>query len=190
VTVAGRVTVPDARPPGGEWPQAAADAGLLFFRHDRFELWDPRRQVVVRTFVADRIGYPGPVYGNLLASCTGRCRALRLTDLRTGATRRVRAPAGTTFEMPAAGFAPDGNTLAIPAAGRLALIDVRTARTRVVAASRVAPPYYFVAWSASGRQVFISGGNRRRTIVRFRLGDARAHQLPVRIGRFYGMAAL
>jgi hypothetical protein len=51
-------------------------------------------------------------------------------------------------------------------------------------------PYYFVAWARSGRQVFISDGNRRRTILRYRLGDARAHQLSVRVGRFYGMAAL
>lgn len=110
--------------------------------------------------------------------------------MRTGAARRIRAPAGTDVQMLAAAFPPDGNTLGIPARGRLALIDVDRGTTRIVPDSRVAAPYYFVAWAASGRQVFISGGDRRRTILRYRLGDARAHQLPVRAGRFYGMAAL
>jgi hypothetical protein len=190
VAAAGRITVPDARPPGGQWPQAATNAGLLFFRRGRFELWDPRRRVVLRTFPPSRIGYPGPAYGDLLASCTGRCGALRLTDVRTGAARRVRAPAGTTFEITAAAFAPDGNTLGIPAGGRLALVDVHRGTIRLVEGSRVRPPYYYVAWAASGHDVFLTGGDRRRTIVEYRVGDKRAHPLPVRVGRFYGMAAL
>lgn len=60
VTAAGGVTVPDARPPAGSAPRRPADAGLLFFVHHCFGLWGLRRRVVVRTFPADRIGYPGP----------------------------------------------------------------------------------------------------------------------------------
>jgi hypothetical protein len=48
-----------------------------------------------------------------------------------------------------------------------------------------------IAWSSTGDEVFLSGGERfkGRMIVRYRLGDELAAPLHVEVGDFYGMAA-
>ncbi len=203
VTAGGRVTVPDVRPPGGRWPQRALVSGLLLStggREDAFALWDPVRRTIVRRWPARALGDLGPAYGDVLASCPRPCRSLRLTDVSTGVRRAVPAPQGLAFEVAAAAFSPDGRRLAVPvrrrdagadAARRLALVDLAQATPEVVPGSHVRPGYTFVAWSASGRQVYITGGERfgERTIVAYSPGAARARELDVAVGDFYGMAA-
>jgi hypothetical protein len=192
----GRVTVPDVRPPPRHWPERAFTGGRLLFagRHD-FVLWDASSGTTVRRMPYEAVGDVGPAHGDLLASCPQPCRSLRLTDVRAGGRRELAAPPGVRVEVGLAAFSPDGRWLAVPVAGdghQLALVDVAGGGVRVVPGSRVPPGYTFVDWSADGREVFITGGERlrRRTIVAYRLGDPRARQLDVAVGDFYGMAAL
>jgi hypothetical protein len=142
VTVSGRVTAPDVRPPGGRWPQAALRSGLLLDGRDRWLLWSPVTRRVVRRWPLAALGFVGAAHGDLLASCAGACAALRLTGARTGAQRVVRAPGGARFEIFGASFAPAGEALAVPVrsrgAVRLGIVDVGRKRVRVVAGSRAA----------------------------------------------------
>ncbi len=204
MTAGGRVTVAGVRPPGGRWPQRALASGLLLSTggaEHAYTLWDPVTRTVVRRLPGRAIGELGPAYGDVLASCPAPCRTLRLTDVRTGARRDVPAPRGFRFEAWTAAFSPDGRRLAIPVrrvgAGEraprgLALVEAAQRTAWVVPGSRVPPGYTLVAWSASGRHVFITGGGRRgeRTITAYRLGAARARALHVAVGDFYDIAAL
>jgi len=204
VTTGGRVTVPGVRPPGGRWPQRALASGLLFStggRDHAYALWEPVTRTVVRRFAARALGELGPAHRDVLASCPPACRTLRLTDVRAGARREVPAPRGLRFEVWEAAFSPDGRRLAVPvrrrgagerAPRRLALVDLAPRTARVVPGSRVPPGYTLVAWSASGRHVFVTGGERfgARTITAYRLGAARARVLHVAVGDFYDIAAL
>jgi hypothetical protein len=126
---------------------------------------------------------------------------MRLTNVRTGVRRDVPAPRGFRFEVWEAAFSPDGRQLAAPvrrrgagerAPRRLALVDLASGTARVVPGSRVPRGYTLVAWSASGRHVFITGGERfgARAISAYRLGTARACALQVAVGDFYDIAAL
>jgi hypothetical protein len=203
VTAAGRVTVPDVRPLGGRWPERALTSGLLFSARggSAWVLWDPVTRSVLRRLPGRAIGDLGPAHGDLLASCPWPCRSLRLTDASSGARREVAAPPGVRFEVWTAQFSPDGRRLAVAvrrhgagrrAAGRLALIDVARGAASVVADSTVPAGYTLVAWSADGRHVFITGGERfrPRTIAAHHLGTARARTLDVAVGDFYDVAAL
>ena len=204
ITAGGRVTVPAVRPPAGRWPQRALASGLLFstgVRDGAYALWEPVTRTVVRRFPAGALGEIGPAHGDVLASCPPPCGTLRLTDVRTGARRDVPAPSGLRFDVWAAAFSPDGRWLAVPvrrrgagerAPRRLALVDLAPRTARLVAGSRVPPGYTLVAWSAGGRDVFITGGERfgARTIIAYRLGAARARVLNVAVGDFYDIAAL
>jgi hypothetical protein len=203
ITVGGRVTVPDVRPPAGRWPERALASGLLLSTGEGdggFALWDPVTRTVVRRLPSRAIGDLGPAYGDVLASCPVPCRTLRLTDVRTGARHDVPAPRGFRFEAWLAAFSPDGRQLAVPVhrdgAGEsgprsLALVEAARRTARVVPGSRVAPGYTLVAWSASGRHVFVTGGERggERTITAYRLGATRARALDVAVGDFYDIAA-
>jgi hypothetical protein len=188
VTAAGRVTVPSVRPPGGRWPQRAFASGLLFFsgaRGDKPTLWDPVTRTVVRRLPRRPLGDLGPTYGDVLASCPTWCGSLRLTNVRTGARRDIPAPRGFRFEAWLAAFSPGGRRIATPVRRRrasedtprrLALVDIARGSARMVPGSVVPPGYTLVAWSASGRHVFITGGERfgKRTIAAYRLGAVRA----------------
>jgi hypothetical protein len=203
VTSSGVVTVPPVRPPGGRWPVAAVTDGLLL-EHKRggLELWDPIRDTVIRRLPA---AWPGPTHGNLLAWCDGSGpnwgASLHLTDVPSNSDRwRIDPPKGfAVFGCSQGAFAPDGRTLAIPVARSrlpaapytLALVDRASGHVTVVADSEVAAGYVFVAWSASGRQVFLTGGERfqSRTIVAYQLGQPTARTLSLNLPAFYGIAA-
>ena len=200
ITVAGRVTVPDVKPPGGRWPQGAVTSGLLFDRHPGWSVWDPRTGEEVSRL---NLGGPlGPTHGDMIASCAAEpCVELWLTDARTGRRRIARAPQGEAFQLSEAAFSPDGRELAAPvndasaspseSPADLALVDVRSLETQIVPGSTVSPYYVFTAWSAEGDQVFITGGERfrPRTIIAYRLGDRTARALDIEVGDFYDMAA-
>jgi hypothetical protein len=198
VTSAGVVTVPPTRPPQGRWPVAAVSAGLLFEdRSGGLDLWDPATGRMVRRLPD---ASSGPTYGNLLAWCDAE-GMLHLSDV-TDTRRAVAAapPEGlAAYDCAAGTFSPDGETLAVPAARQnlitgareLALVDVASGKATVVEGSDVPGGYIFTAWGSSGDEVFITGGQRReaRTIVAYRLGDARARRLAVEVPAFYGVAA-
>lgn len=204
VTNEGVVMVPPVRPPEGRWPVAAVSAGLLFERPaGGLELWDPLTGRTVRQLPE---AWWGPTHGNLLAWCDNAAEPVRgghlhLTDvLRAEDRARLAPPPGfAVFRCWDGAFAPDGRTLAVPVStgvhlrGRhaLALIDVATGAIKLVEGSAVPAGYVFVAWAASGEEVFLTGGQRLepRTIVAYRLGEERARKLAVEVPDFYGIAA-
>jgi hypothetical protein len=140
ITVDGKVTVRDTRPPHGAWPQLAVRAGLLFgTRRGDWYLWDPTARRVVRRWAQGALGYPGAAYGDLIASCPEPCTSVRLTDVRTGVQRRAPAPRDWKLRIWDSAFSPSGRTLAVPAQRRgrtdgptrLALVDVARGQIRL-----------------------------------------------------------
>lgn len=199
VTVNGVTVVPAIVPPQRRFPLGAVDGGLVLAARDGLDVWDPRTGRLVRHLPVDP-GTLGPTEGPLVTSCTDpQCHALALTDARTGASRAIRAPSGFTFEPWTAAFSPSGGLLGIPvrvvADGprQLALVDVAHGRVAVVPNSSVSPGYTLVAWSASGRDVFLTGGGAYatpRVLVGLRLGARAAQAINVRVGDFYDAAAI
>ncbi|HEX2296295.1 MAG TPA: hypothetical protein VHN37_13430 [Actinomycetota bacterium] len=198
VTVDGEVTVPGVRPPGGGWPEASLEDGLVFFSRGRGVVWDPRtRRVVVRFPIA---GDLGPTYGNVVAWCGPRCAELHLTDVSTGRDVVVSPPRGfRRFRGWEGAFSPDGSTIAVPLLAEdshdvvlLGLVDVDDAVARAVPGTRTRELFNFVAWSASGSHVFFTGAvdSGSRTIFVYRTDDAGARSLDVEVGEFYDAAAL
>ena len=110
----------------------------------------------------------------------------------------MAAPPGVQFEPWRGAFSPDGKLLGVPVRDgtfgwrRLAIVDVARGRAAVVPGSVVPAGYTFVAWSESGRHVFLTGGERsaRRALVAYRLGTPRAQAIDVRVGDFYDVAAI
>ena len=199
VTGEGAVTVADLPPPGGRWPVAAVDGGLVFERRAGFglDIWDIDSRAVVRVL---RGTAPAPGRGTRLPWCSPDYGTLHVTDVRSGDEIAVVPPAGfAVFDCWSARFSPDGSRLAVPVAvaegyeakRALALVDVERGVARAVERSLVPPGYVFVAWAPTGDAVFMSGGDRHepRTLVAYRLGDDAARRLPVRVGDFYGLAA-
>jgi hypothetical protein len=162
-------------------------------------VWDPHTGRIVRHLIVDP-GTLGPSDGPLVTSCTEpQCHALALTDSRTGTSRTIRAPSGFTFEPWSAAFSPSGHLLGIPirvvADGprQLALVDVARGRVAVVPRSSVSPGYTLVAWSASGDDVFLTGGGAYatpRVLVGYRLRGPAAQTINVHVGNFYDVAAI
>lgn len=195
VTVDGRVTVADVRPPQGRWPVAATRSALAFQSQggDQLELWNPRTGKVLRRLPGD---FPIASHGDVLAWCRQSCAQLQVTNVATGKEIQVRPPTGATGFAPEQGvFSPDGKLLAVPVrAGsmwQLALVDVGAATATRVKGAAVQQDYVFVDWSASGTSVFLAGGGPgNRQILEYRLGSASARRLPVRVGDFFGMAVI
>lgn len=202
----GEVTVPDARRPSRRWPYAAVRDGLLFVGVRELRIWDPATEKVVKRLPWNIGQDLGPASGDLLVSCGGSCARLRLTNLRTGKQKAIAAPDGYAFEPWSGGsgaFSPDGQLLGVPvrpvekfepyqADRSLALVDIEEGRAEVIPGTRVPEGYVFVTWAGDGEQVLITGGDRfqRRVIVAYRLGEERGRELDVKVGDFYGMAAL
>jgi hypothetical protein len=199
IAVGGRTTTPRVRPPGGRWPVAAVRDGLVVDDGDRgLEVWNPRtRRAVLRlpsSFVA-------ATYDDTIAWCD-EAWGLHVTDVASRSTRRVPVPRGFAgFDCFRTGaFSPDGASLAVPLVGRrapaarrqLGIVDLATGAAVAVPGSSVRPGYVFVTWSASGDEVFLTGGQRPgsgRQIVAYRLGAREARRLAVPAGSFYGIAA-
>jgi hypothetical protein len=142
------------RPPSGALVAATA-AGPLFQRRRGLALWDVEQGSVVARIPGS---FPVAVHGDTVASCGSGCLGIRLTDVRTGAARVVRPPAGHRFEETYDGaFSPDGRLLAVPATRRdghgVALIEPGRP-PRMLPGPPLAPFYWSLAWSPSGRWLF------------------------------------
>jgi hypothetical protein len=200
VTVDGETTVAARRTPNPRWPLGAVSDGLLLEGNGQVMVWDPRSGRVVH-HLAFPAGLLGGAAGDVVAACVDNsCPVLRLIDIGSGRVAVARAPSGMAFEPWAGAFSPDARLLALPlhrhgeqatTQRRLALIDVPTGRVAVVRESDVDAGYNLVAWSADGRHVFITGGERGapRTVVGYRLGTLQARTLDVTVGDFYDLAA-
>jgi hypothetical protein len=197
VFVDSRVTVREVRPPDGRGGPLAAVGDHLVFqdRLGALELWNPATRTFTRRFPG---GTLGPTHGDLLAWCEGEGRVLHVTDVESGDDRTIDPPDGfAAFDCWSGAFSPDGKSLAVGAmyeesfAGTrtLTLVDPDDGSAEPVDGSSVDPHYVYVAWSRAGDRVFISGGDADRELVQYRLGDADARRIPVKLGAFYGMAA-
>ncbi len=198
ITAEGDVTVPDTRPPGGAWPIAAVNQGLVLQQPSGLLVWDPTAQEEVDRLPGE---FPLAWQGDLLAWCDHTCGAVHITDVATDEDLVVPAPSGTFgFEALQGAFSPDGTALAVAVrlgAGQdserqLGLIDVSTGEITMVDGATVSTPYVFIDWAPSGRTVFITGGQKsaHRRIVEYRIGEAAAHVVHVDVGDFYGMAVV
>jgi hypothetical protein len=196
VTIDGRVTVPDIRPPDGAWPVAAVRGYLVFQRENELFVWDPTTGREIERLPGQ---LPVAWQGSFLAWCDAACRSLHLADLAFGSRLMIDPPAGVTgFEALRGAFSPDGSTLAVAArlgdgedaARQLALIDVKSGQITLVVGAIMPTPYVFIDWTPSGDTVFITGGQHGgdRQIVEYQLGDPVAHALDVEVGDFFGMA--
>ena len=198
VTIDGRVTVADVRPPQGRWPGGATSSALAFQSHgsgpggDQLELWNPLTGKVLRRLPGE---FPVASHGDLLAWCRQPCARLHVTNVATGKEIQVRPPADATGFAPEKGvFSPDGKLLAVPVrtgpTWQLAVADVGAGTATRITGAAVQQDYVFVDWSASGDTVFLAGGRRGdQMIFAYRLGTASAQRLPVKVGEFFGMAA-
>jgi hypothetical protein len=200
VSVDGEVTFADTRPPGGRWPIAAVEEGLVFEmgrEHEALEVWDPRSGDIIRRLPG---AFPLSWQGHLLVWCDAECDEVHITDFSTGADRIIQLPLGI-LSAEGAALSPDGTLLALigltdhrsdRADRQLVLVDVATGEAEPVEGTSVRPYYNFVDWSASGDSVFITGGARfeHRQIIEYRPAEGTVRTLPVEVGDFYDMAAL
>lgn len=199
VSVDGRVTVPDTRPPGGLWPVAATNSGVVFQLPDgQLEVWDPSTGQVVRRLQGM---FPVATYGDLLAWCATNCNTLHVTNVVTGDDVAVEPPAGSYgFDPYRGSFSPDGGMIAVPTrtradptslTWRLALVDLETRVATAVRGTGTSGAYVYVAWSPSGQEVFTSGqgSSEERIAFEYQLGAQDARRLRVKLAAFYGMAA-
>jgi hypothetical protein len=198
VTVDGETTVPATEPPTPRWPLGVVREGLLLEGDESVLVWDPLADRIVRRLTISPGGL-GPTSGDTVTWCTDSyCSTLQLIDLASGAKHDAQSPLHASFEPWEGAFSPDGRTIALPLRGapetpvELGLIDVATGRVAVVPGSEVPGGYNMVAWSASGRHVFLTGGDRGepRVIVGYRLGTRGASRLDVAVGDFYDFAAV
>ena len=199
VTVDGVTVAPATIPPRRRWPLGAVDDGLLLATTHGLDVWDPRKGRVLRHLYVDP-GTLGPTSGRVVLTCSDAdCHSLTFTDSKTGAMRDVPAPPGTQFEPWNGAFAPNGRLLAVPVHAtrhgprRLALVDVPGSRVAVVPGSDVPGGYTLATWSASGRDVFLTGGGAqspRRVLLGYRLGAPRAQAIKVDVGPFFDLAAI
>ncbi|HEV2755309.1 MAG TPA: hypothetical protein VG318_05985 [Actinomycetota bacterium] len=197
ITSGGKRTSRDVRPPGGRWPEAAVDDGLLFHRKGDVVVWDPVKRRVVHRLAG---GDLGPTHGNRLASCDFGCRKLRLVNVASGRTIFVEPPEGfVSFRAWDAAFSRDGRTLGVPVRERgnagsvsLALVDVDSGVATAVPGTSTEMAYNFVAWDAAGEHVFFTGTDAAggRTIFVHRIGARDADLLDVDVGSFYDAAAI
>jgi hypothetical protein len=225
-TVEGRVTQ-TARAPGLDWwpggpgnfPQGAVKAGLVFVVDPGVEvsgpsgnsgdrglrIWNPRtRKVTVR--VPGRVPAVVDTHDNLVAWCSGYCHDYRITNGRTGKTRRMKPPPGYSFQFGYDGaFSPDGTLLALPvvpardaerrdhkqpndARWSMALVNVPRGTARIVTGSSLNPDFHVMAWSASDKRLYFSAAGGR--VMAYRPDAPKATRVARVDGTIFHMAAL
>jgi signal peptidase I len=200
VTIDGKITVSDTEPPGGRWPVAAVEEGVVFPGSDdeSLEVWDWRTGQVIRRLPGR---FPLAWEGHLLAWCNAQCDEAHITDFSSGVDQVISLPAGIfSFQGYLGAFSPDGSRLALvglthkkfeQADAELVLVDVESVDAEAVPGTLGRVGYNFVDWSASGESVFITGGQRfaHRQLVEYKPAEGTVRTLPVEVGDFYGLAA-
>lgn len=158
VTATGVETVPRTALPPDSGPDRGADGGLLLGTNRGLEVWRPGVGTL-RTFgTGPSLDANASTVAWVSESVDGR---LHVTAVDTGA-ERVYAPPADTKRFLSGALSPDGRTFAalvgesttVPS--RLALVDLASGDTRLVAGSEIAP-VGDVAWSPDGDTVIFTG---------------------------------
>ena len=198
VTVDGRVTVADVRPPGGRWPVAATSSALAFQSQgsgqggNQLEPWNPPTGKVLRRLPGD---YPVASHGDVLAWCRQSCAAAghqrghREAGAGPSTCRgyrlRARARGVLAGREAARGSCPCRADLAVGTGGCGRGDSDADHRGRGAAG-----PCLRRLVRLGAKTVFLAGGRPgNRQIFEYRLGTASAQRLPVEAGDFFGMAA-
>jgi hypothetical protein len=155
VTVDGRTTVAHTpKPPS--WPLAALDTGLVI-QCKTLDLWNPATGAIEQHLPGV---FPLAAHGSLLASCEDPCPRLHVIDTRTRAQTDFQPAANFDFRAGYDGaFSPDGRLLAVPAklhrgGYRVAVIDLKLRRARLLNGPRLAAGYQFMAFGSNGHLYF------------------------------------
>lgn len=170
---------------------AAVRAGLVVETRSGLAIWNPRTGRTVRTLPG---AFPAAVHGNLIAWCAVRCPALHVTDLTRGRDRVIPHVGRHPWEDPyGCAISADGRYLALPigihSAQRVAVVDLRSGRGRLIGGPPLEPDYRTLGWDP-GRDTlyYVTAGER---IARYPAGAARAVALAARVpGKFAGIAIL
>lgn len=191
VTTAGKAVVASRHRPPTRNIVAAVRAGLVVETRSGLAIWNPRTGRTVRTLSG---AFPAAVHGNLIAWCAVRCPTLHVTDLTRDTDRVIPHVGRHPWEETYGGaISADGRYLALPigihSAQRVAVVDLRSGRGRVIGGPHLEPDYRALGWDP-GRDTlyYVTAGEQ---IARYPAGAARAAALPVRVpGKFAGIAIL
>jgi hypothetical protein len=173
VALDGRTTFTARHTTPGQRLVGVADDGLIFAQRDRLVVWDPHTERTSRTFGGRHLA---GTHGALIATCHGRCFALRLDDRRS--VRIARAPGRTHFLRVPGAFSPDGGLLAVPVAPRrfprIALVDTARGTSTLVPGARLGR-HAALAWAPGERRLLFAGVRGR--IFTYVPGSRRPQQL-------------
>ena len=162
---------------------AALDRGLLLAaRSGGLVAWSPESK---RILWRERRSFALAARGELVAWCRPHgCRAIRISDLKSGRERLVSPPPGWSFRQAFTGaLSPGGSALAVPATDRsgvprMTLIDTRSGRVTPVNGSRLDETFAAPAWSPGGWLYWGAGKGR---LMAYRPGLDEAVALPLRL---------
>jgi hypothetical protein len=191
VTTAGRPVVASRGRPPTRNIVGAVRAGLVLETNRGMSIWDPRTGRTVHTLAGS---FPATVHGNLIAWCASRCPAMHVTDLTDGTDRLIPHIGRHPWEETSGGaISADGRYLALPikagGAERVALVDLRSDTSRLIAGPHLAAVYQPLGWDPADEALYyVTAGHR---LARYRAGARRAVALPDRLsGQFVNMAIL
>jgi hypothetical protein len=170
---------------------AAVRAGLVVETDTGIAIWDPRTGRTVRTLPGS---FPAAVHGNLVAWCAFRCPAMHVTDAATGSDRVISHVGRHPWEETYGGaISADGRYLALPigigGTQRVALVDLRLDRSRLIPGPRLAAVYPALGWDPARDALYYATSGAG--VARYRVGAGRALPLPVHVaGGFTNLAVL
>jgi hypothetical protein len=191
VTTAGKPVVVTRHRPPTRNIVGAVRAGLVVQTNRGISIWDPRTGRTVRTLPGS---FPAAVHGNLIAWCAFRCPAMHVTDLTDGTDRVVPRIGRHPWEETYGGaISADGRYLALPikagGAQRVALVDLRSDTSRLIAGPRPAAVYRPLGWDPRRDTLYYVAAGAR--LARYRVGARRAVGLAARLsGQFVNIAVL
>jgi hypothetical protein len=191
VTAAGRPVLSSGHRPPTRNIVAAVRAGLVVETDAGIAIWDPRTGRTVRTLPGS---FPAAVHGNAIAWCALRCPVMHVTDAATGGDRVIPHAGRHPWEETYGGaISADGRYLALPIrvgrAQRVALVDRRLNRSRLIPGPRLAADYPALGWDPERDSLYYATAGA--AVARYRIGARGAVPLPVHVaGAFTNLAIL
>jgi hypothetical protein len=191
VTAAGSPVLSSGHRPPTRNIVAAVREGLVVETDAGIAIWDPRTGRTVRTLAGS---FPAAVHGNAIAWCALRCPVMHVTDADTGGDRVIPHIGRHPWEETYGGaISSDGRYLGLPikvgGAQRVALVDLRSGRGRLIGGPHLAAVYQSLGWDPARDSLYYAAAGGR--LARYRIGAGRAVPLPVHVaGAFTNLAIL